>query len=188
MNDVDGTATSNATGGDGGLADLFTDSDTDGSSESMAEAISGFGGAADTTQDSAANNNGGNDGGSNTSTSGDTGMGGESTAIGGTTGLANGGTSTGGAADVGGASGGAGGAASNGAGGAVDNGSWGSNNGDDGFVTGESYASAAAVVDTSAFNQNIVMGANVLGNTVDMTVVGGNMSSNYVGDDSDTGV
>jgi hypothetical protein len=64
-----------------------------------------------------------------------------------------------------------------------DAGMWGSNNGDDGFVTGESYASAAAVVDTSAFNQTIVMGANVLGNTVDMTMVGGNMSSSYVGDD-----
>ena len=64
-------------------------------------------------------------------------------------------------------------------------GTWGSSNGDDGFVTGESYASAAAQVDTTAFNQDIVMGANVLGNTVDMNVVGGSFSSNYVGDDSD---
>jgi hypothetical protein len=38
-------------------------------------------------------------------------------------------------------------------------------------------------VDTSAFNQTIVMGANVLGNTVDMTMVGGDMTSSYVGDD-----
>jgi hypothetical protein len=29
------------------------------------------------------------------------------------------------------------------------------------------------------------MGANVLGNTVDMTVVGGSLSSTYIGDDSD---
>ena len=53
----------------------------------------------------------------------------------------------------------------------------------DGYVTGESYASAAAVIDVSAFNQNIVMGANVLGNTVDMTVVGGSLSSTVIGDD-----
>ena len=64
-------------------------------------------------------------------------------------------------------------------------GTWGSSNGDDGYVTGESYASAAAVVDTSAFNQSIVMGANVLGNTVDMTMVGGSMTSSYAGDDSE---
>ena len=31
------------------------------------------------------------------------------------------------------------------------------------------------------------MGANVLGNTVDMSVVGGNMNSTYVGDDSADG-
>ena len=55
--------------------------------------------------------------------------------------------------------------------------------GDDGFVTGESYASAAAAVNVTAFNQSIVMGANVLGNAVDMTVVGGSLSSSVVGDD-----
>jgi hypothetical protein len=62
---------------------------------------------------------------------------------------------------------------------------WGSGNGDDGYVTGESFASAAAQIDTSAFNQTIVQGANVLGNTVDMTVVGGSFSSSYIGDDGD---
>ena len=30
---------------------------------------------------------------------------------------------------------------------------------------------------------NVVMGANVLGNTVDMNVVGGSFSSTYVGED-----
>ena len=44
-------------------------------------------------------------------------------------------------------------------------------------------AQADAVLDTTAFNQSIVMGANVLGNTVDMTVVGGNLSSTVIGDD-----
>ena len=128
---------------------------------------------------------GNNTGGENTATSGDTGMVGAATATGGTTGNAGGGMSEGGAADVGDVLAGSGGTATNGAGGAADNGVWGSNNGDDGYVTGESYASAAAGVETMAFNQSIVMGANVLGNSVDMTVVGGSMSSNYVGDDND---
>lgn len=66
-------------------------------------------------------------------------------------------------------------------------GNWGSGNGDDGFVAGESLSSAASAIDTTAFNQSIVMGANVLGNTVDMSVVGGSMSSTYVGDDSADG-
>jgi hypothetical protein len=66
-------------------------------------------------------------------------------------------------------------------------GNWGSGNGDDGFVSGESLSSAASAIDTTAFNQSIVMGANVLGNTVDMSVVGGNMNSTYVGDDSSDG-
>ena len=57
-----------------------------------------------------------------------------------------------------------------------------SDNDSDGRDSGESFASAAAV-DTAAFNQDIIMGANVLGNTVDMTVVGGSMSSSYAGDD-----
>ena len=51
--------------------------------------------------------------------------------------------------------------------------------------SGESFASAASQIDTTAFNQNIVMGANVLGNSVDMTVVGGGFSSSYIGDDGD---
>ena len=63
-------------------------------------------------------------------------------------------------------------------------GNWGSGNGDDGYVAGESMSSAASAIDTTAFNQSIVMGANVLGNTVDMSVVGGNMNSTYIGDDS----
>lgn len=71
----------------------------------------------------------------------------------------------------------------NGDGGYAHAGSWGSNNGDDGFVTGTSSASADALLETTAFNQSIVMGANVLNNTVDMTVVGGNLSSTVIGDD-----
>lgn len=186
MNDVDGTASSTADTGDGGLANIFSESDTDGSADSMADAISGYGGAA-TSDQMSSTNAGGNTGGTNTATSGDTGAGGASTAMGGDTGAVIAGSSTGGAADASGGTGGAGGTATNGASGMADGGSWGSGNGDDGYVTGESYASAAAVVDTAAFNQNIVMGANVLGNTVDMTVVGGSMSSTYVGDDSNDG-
>ncbi|TKA93866.1 hypothetical protein FAZ78_25550, partial [Cereibacter changlensis] len=75
-------------------------------------------------------------------------------------------------------------AATTGAGGMGGNaGSWGSGNGDDGYVTGESLASASAAIDVTAFNQSIVMGANILGNTVDMTVVGGSLTSTAVGDD-----
>lgn len=66
-------------------------------------------------------------------------------------------------------------------------GAWGSDNGDDGYVTGEALSSASAEIDTTAFNQSIVMGANILGNTVDMSVVGGNMNSTYIGDDSTDG-
>ena len=106
------------------------------------------------------------------------------TATGGAGGMGMGGATTGGAGTNGDVWGGAGGAATNGAGGGGgDAGSWGSGNGDDGIVTGESYASAAAAVDQAAFNMDIVMGANVLGNTVDMTVVGGSFSSTYVGQD-----
>ena len=57
--------------------------------------------------------------------------------------------------------------------------------GDRAMGSGESFASAASQIDTTAFNQNIVMGANVLGNSVDMTVVGGGFSSSYIGDDGD---
>jgi hypothetical protein len=34
------------------------------------------------------------------------------------------------------------------------------------------------------FNQQIVLGANLQGNTIDMTVVGGNLSSTVTGDDA----
>jgi hypothetical protein len=59
-------------------------------------------------------------------------------------------------------------------------GQWGSANGDDGFVEGTSAASADAILDAMAFNQSISMGANVLGNQVDMTTVGGNLNSTSV--------
>ncbi|WP_417249261.1 hypothetical protein [Celeribacter sp.] len=63
-------------------------------------------------------------------------------------------------------------------------GDWGSGNGDDGYVGGSAYSDAGAEMDVTAFNQSIVMGANVLGNTVDTTVVGGGMTSTYsIGDD-----
>ena len=66
-------------------------------------------------------------------------------------------------------------------------GQWGSGNGDDGFVEGTSASSADAVFDAMAFNQSISMGANVLGNQVDMTTVGGNLNSTSVvgGEDAD---
>ncbi|MFZ2099820.1 MAG: hypothetical protein WAU86_04575, partial [Oricola sp.] len=63
-------------------------------------------------------------------------------------------------------------------------GTWGSYNGDDTYINGLSEASADAILDTTAFNQSIVMGANILGNTVDMTVVGGNFTETLTGDDS----
>jgi hypothetical protein len=67
---------------------------------------------------------------------------------------------------------------------AGDVGSWGSGNGDDGYVAGSAAADAGAAMDVTAFNQSIVMGANVLGNSIDTTVVGGNMTSTYtIGDD-----
>ena len=39
----------------------------------------------------------------------------------------------------------------------------------------------------AAFNQSIIQGANVLGNSVDMTLVGGSLTSTLIGED-DTGV
>ena len=66
---------------------------------------------------------------------------------------------------------------------ATASGYWGSNNGDDGYVTGSSTASASALVDTAAFNQTFVQGANVMSNSVDTTVVGGHLTSSLVGDD-----
>jgi hypothetical protein len=94
-----------------------------------------------------------------------------------------GGYALGGWTDATAGNGGHAGNAVNGDGGNGHAGVWGSNNGDDGFVNGLSEAQASAVVDTSAFNQSIVQGANVLGNTVDMTVVGGGLTSTVVGDD-----
>ncbi|TCD14197.1 hypothetical protein E0D97_08930 [Oricola cellulosilytica] len=68
-------------------------------------------------------------------------------------------------------------------------GTWGSNNGDDGFVEGNSIASADAYVDdTSSFNLDIVMGANLQQNAVDMTVVGGNLSSSVTNVGEDDGI
>jgi len=84
-----------------------------------------------------------------------------------------------------GGNGGNGGYAYTGAGGyGGDGGTWGSNNGDDGFVTGTSTASADGIINTSAFNQDIVMGANLQQNAVDMTVVGGDLTSTVAGDDT----
>jgi hypothetical protein len=83
-----------------------------------------------------------------------------------------------------GAAGGMGGIATTGYGGAGGaGGTWGSNNGDDGYVTGTSSASADAFVETTAFNQEIVMGANLQQNAVDMTIVGGDLTSTSIGDD-----
>src|SRR5690606_37519508 len=78
----------------------------------------------------------------------------------------------GGAANGGnGGTGGAGGIITNGDGGnGGAGGTWGAYNGDDSYVNGLSQAQADAIVDTSEFNQEIVMGANLLGNTIDMTV------------------
>ncbi|MCJ9750984.1 hypothetical protein MOV61_09685, partial [Neorhizobium sp. BETTINA12A] len=87
-----------------------------------------------------------------------------------------------------GAAGGDGGLAYTGAGGAGgDGGVWGSHNGDDGFVTGTSSASADASIDTHAFNQEIVMGANLQQNAIDMTIVGGDLHSTVAGDDTHDG-
>ncbi|TIT39053.1 MAG: hypothetical protein E5W76_20425, partial [Mesorhizobium sp.] len=81
--------------------------------------------------------------------------------------------------------GGAGGTAYTGDGGAGgDGGTWGSNNGDDGFVTGTSHASADGLIDVSAFNQQIVMGANLQENLVDQTVVGGDYHNTLTGEDA----
>jgi hypothetical protein len=154
----------------------------DASGEGLADAIAGYGGAAssDTASSNASTGTGMAD-----VLGGNSGYGGLGSAAGGTSGDGFGGQSTGGAASQGDVIGGDGGSATNGAGGAAgDGGSWGSGNGDDGYVDGQSYASAAAAIDLTAFNQSIVMGANVLGNNVDMTIVGGSMTSAYAGDDS----
>jgi len=51
-------------------------------------------------------------------------------------------------------------------------------------VNGLSEAHADASIDTSAFNQSIVMGANLMENLLDQTIVGGNYDSMNNGDDS----
>jgi hypothetical protein len=145
-------------GGAGGWSEVFAEHDVNGSADGMADAIAGYGGAA-RSDDDASNSSTGQ--GTSTSSIGYTGSGGAVTSTGGM-----------------------GGNATSGDGGAGGNlGSWGSSNGDDGFVSGESFADASATLDIAAFNQNIVMGANILGNSVDMTVVGGNLTSSLVGDD-----
>jgi hypothetical protein len=55
-------------------------------------------------------------------------------------------------------------------------------------VNASSEAINNASVLTSAFNQNITLGANILGNTVDMTVVGGNLTSTLTTAGDDIGV
>ncbi|MCY1300813.1 hypothetical protein D9M70_503960 [compost metagenome] len=51
------------------------------------------------------------------------------------------------------------------------------------MVEGLSQATADAVIDTNAFNQQIVLGANLQGNTIDMTVVGGDYHADVIGHD-----
>lgn len=94
------------------------------------------------------------------------------------------GDGTGGAATGGnGGFGGMGGIVTNGDGGAGgDGGTWGSNNGHDSYVNGLSQAHADATIDTSAFNQSIVMGANMMENLLSQTVVGGNYDQMVDGD------
>lgn len=104
-------------------------------------------------------------------------------APGGSGGAATGGAMTGGAGSNGDVMGGAGDAATNGDGGVGGNaGTWSFSNGDGGYVTRESNVSAAASNSISAFNMYIVMGANVLGNTADMNVVGGSFRSTCAGE------
>ncbi|MBZ9795354.1 hypothetical protein LB556_06680 [Mesorhizobium sp. ES1-4] len=79
--------------------------------------------------------------------------------------------------------GGAGGNAYNGDGGAGgDGGTWGSSNGHDSYVTGDSHASADALISPSMFNQQIVMGANLQENLVSQTVVGGDYHHTVAGE------
>ena len=56
--------------------------------------------------------------------------------------------------------------------------------GEDGFVNGISEAHANAAIDITAFNQSIVMGANLMGHSIDMTVVGGDLTNTIAGDDA----
>ncbi|MEP1930687.1 MAG: hypothetical protein ABJJ37_05360 [Roseibium sp.] len=55
--------------------------------------------------------------------------------------------------------------------------------GDDGSLSGSASAAANASNNTDAFINELVQGANIANNSVDMTVVGGNMFSDSVGED-----
>ena len=63
-------------------------------------------------------------------------------------------------------------------------GSWGNTAGEDAFINGISEAHANAAIDITAFNQSIVMGANLMGHSIDMTVVGGDLTNTIAGDDA----
>lgn len=54
---------------------------------------------------------------------------------------------------------------------------------DDALVQGLNAAEASASNDTSAFTNTLVQGENILNNSVDMTIVGGNMDSLTTGED-----
>ncbi len=165
----------------GGFANIFADHDVDGSADGMASAIAGYGGGGWSDDDASSTRPGAAMPPRPTATPA---MAVRRRQAATASGSANGGDATVGGVNLGDAIGGYGGTATSGDGGAGGSvGNWGSNNGDDGYVTGESYASAAAVIDVSAFNQNIVMGAERAGNTVDMTVVGGSPHSTVIGDD-----
>ncbi|MEP2760542.1 MAG: hypothetical protein ABJP66_15895 [Hyphomicrobiales bacterium] len=56
--------------------------------------------------------------------------------------------------------------------------------GDDALVEGISSAEASAVNDTAAFTNTLIQGQNILNNSLDVTVVGGNMNSFNAGDDA----
>ena len=118
-----------------------------------------------------------------TAHAGDGGMGGFSTGGDGIGGLGAGGMGFGGSAlGANGGAGGQGGIATTGAGG--DGGTWGSYNHGDSYVTGMSDANANAAIDTSAFNQSIVMGANLQQNAITTSVVGGDHHDTIGGDTS----
>ena len=51
-------------------------------------------------------------------------------------------------------------------------------------MTGSTHSSADALNDVSAFNQQIVMGANLQENLIDQTVVGGDYHNTLTGEDS----
>ncbi|GAB2188179.1 hypothetical protein [Roseibium sp. LAB1] len=54
---------------------------------------------------------------------------------------------------------------------------------DDALVQGMNAAEASASNDASAFTNTLVQGENILNNSVDMTIVGGNMDSLMTGED-----